>query len=655
MSQGTLFADASDIARHVRTVVIARKRDFESLFEGYTELLAVTYVATAGLLVELLERRGFDRAEVLLGDSLATSEAEAERLRSELASGGPDAADRLLDKVESGALTILLPERPVHTKLYILKREGSVRVINTSANLTETARQARQVNYAWYLDLPAGDPFVAKVVADFRRHCEGARTFMGDLVELLKKEDVPRREVVEAWLKGAVVEDEESEARRYIQEISAKAVLPASGEEEPIITLRLPEGAPVRKYVEKALGGLSRHGAPGEININGLAWLRYVEESHEVPVFQVHRESRRLLAGLNGTRVCLTAEPPDAASLDSALAHIEDYIGTVDLGQTTDPAYAKTAMCEALLYVFFAPFAVEYMRVRRAAYASVDMRGPRFLYVYGPSQNGKSTFLRFALKLVSGGRIQPLSGSLLTKTRLQQAAALGTVFPLVFDDVVGMQSTPNVEEAVKSYWEVWWRSDTVQPQVVFSSNQRSLKDWAKSRVKRVDFDVHFAPSERNKVRLARLFEVENPLFTYFTRAYFRQLDREAPVSDDELYLARAAMLDLYERASRPVPAWFPREPLEKTYDPGLRDWHDLLYGIKKARTARESGRLLVRFDPDMPRWDIAEYETHLPQTVKKKLKGNTLVIESPTEFERWLAGAAPPPRSLWSRLLRSRA
>lgn len=70
--------------------------------------------------------------------------------------------EALATRVENGSLRILVPRRSIHTKLYILERPGTVRIIQTSANLTETARKASQVNYAWYTDLQAEDDFGKK-------------------------------------------------------------------------------------------------------------------------------------------------------------------------------------------------------------------------------------------------------------------------------------------------------------------------------------------------------------------------------------------------------------------------------------------------------------------------------------------------------------
>ena len=159
------------------------------------------------------------------------------------------------------------------------------------------------------------------------------------------------------------------------------------------------------------------------------------------------------------------------------------------------------SMYEALLYFLYVPFANEYMEVRRRRFAGVDSRGPRFLYIYGPSHNGKTTFLRFALKLICGQRVEPLMPSSFSKTTALTAMAFGSVFPLVFDDLTPSRRSGPFEEIVKSFWEAWWQPGHPSPQLIVSSNTESLKDWAKSRVKRVDFDVYFAPNETNKERL----------------------------------------------------------------------------------------------------------------------------------------------------------
>jgi len=320
------------------------------------------------------------------------------------------------------------------------------------------------------------------------------------------------------------------------------------------------------------------------------------------------------------------------------------------MAESSDPVATKASIFEALLYVFFTPFAHEYMKAKRARYGLVDTRGPRFLYIYGPSQNGKTTFLRFALRLVSGRMMEALSRQDFTKTRIQNTLLTGTAFPLAFDDV-DPSRTPGIEDVFKSYWERWWRDQYVSPQIVISSNTPRLKEWAKSRVKRIDFDVHFVPTESSKERLAELFARENPIFKWFSCLYLDRLDADGLPSDDELQTARLVMQDLYRRASRALPAFFPDEPIEKLYDPGRKDWQDLLHGLRKATAENEGKRKLITFTKDMQHWEINDYQSYLPQTVKHHRRGNTIIVENPKEFDKWL-GQPPQRHRFLSRLLR---
>ena len=141
----------------LRTLVIAKRSDFDSLFRGFKQLRAVTYVATPRLLLQFFERFNFDRVQLVLGESFGGSR---ESLRGE----GLDVVEQLATHVEDGSLEVLIPESTIHTKLYMLTKPGTVRLVQTSANLTETARRATtQTNYAWYLDLPESHEFVKTI------------------------------------------------------------------------------------------------------------------------------------------------------------------------------------------------------------------------------------------------------------------------------------------------------------------------------------------------------------------------------------------------------------------------------------------------------------------------------------------------------------
>lgn len=614
----------------IRTAVITKRAEFDQLFDGFTSLRAVSYVVSPELLLGLFER-GYQRIEVLVGENLTDA------YRQQLAERGPDVTERLAGLVASGALRVLVPDRTVHSKLYLLEGPAGARVIITSANLTETARAAsRQVNYAWYLDLPAGDPWLKKMEADYAAHLRRSVLFMGDLAELLKQErEASRREVVEGWLRGVAAEDVDHEARRLLQELSARCLEDAALA-EGVLTLKLPEAPAARRQAERLLAPLSPLSANGELRVQGSGFLRYVQSAHGLPLLRIEAAKREIRIAIDGAVERLDEAPAPANVLSAHLERLERYLESVDRGRSPDPALAKLSMFEALLAVWSAPFGHEFMRLKRRHFGAIDSRGPRFLYIYGPSQNGKSTFLKYALRLLTGRAVEPLSGAEFGKRKVLGAASIGTAFPLVFDDLVVATKLGTFEDVLKSYWESWWREDCVSPQLALSSNAYSLPGWAKSRVKRLDFDVHFAPSSEGKQALAKAFTEENRTFRWFASLYLERLGEGAPPPDDELAWARDAVRELYKRAGRPLPEYFPGSPVESLYDPGKKAWLELLR-IAKARIEWERERALVQFADDM-QFQVKEYEGHLPAHVKHRRRGRTLIVENPGEFREWLEG-----------------
>jgi hypothetical protein len=276
-------------------------------------------------------------------------------------------------------------------------------------------------------------------------------------------------------------------------------------------------------------------------------------------------------------------------------------------------------------------------------YAQVDPKGPRFLYIYGPTQNGKTTFLRFALKLVTGQDMEALPREEFSGRKIRGSATVGTVFPLTFDDV-DFSGKRWVQDIFKSYWETWWRGALDIPQLVLTSNEPRLQDWARSRVKRIDFDVHFASTEKGKRKLKELFERDNSIFRWFSYLYLQHLVADTEFSDDELYIARAVMRELYAHAGRERPEFFLDQPVETKYDLGRKRWADVLYGRREAKMTREKDRLLVRFPDQMQFWEIRRFEGYLPPEIKARQEGNTIIIETPGEFDAWCPA---PRRGLW--------
>jgi len=290
--QSDLFAGLSPL----QTRLIARRRDFDELFDGFTGIRAVSYVVSPDLLLDFIDRRGYAWIEVVVGENLTQS------YKRNLEQKPIELVERLEGLVEDGTMRVYVPNHTIHTKLYLLEKQECTRVIQTSANLTVTAQDARrQTNYAWYLDVPPGHPILEKLVQDYRSHLRGCNLFMGDLRELLEENrQQDKRQLIEAWLKGSIASDEQdTEMREVFNELSSSLIDSGDTEQEKVTLLRLPETDLAKKRVERHLMPLKPVTAgQHQLQVNKSAYIRFVYENHRVPLLLVSRERKELLSAL---------------------------------------------------------------------------------------------------------------------------------------------------------------------------------------------------------------------------------------------------------------------------------------------------------------------------------------------------------------------
>ena len=645
MAQASLAMTGLEQTFH--TVVISRQKDFDQLFEGFTEMRAVSYVSSAELLLHFLDARGFDRIELLVGEGISSGQ-----FKDDLRQKGAAITERLASELEADRLRFLVPPRTVHTKFFILSEGERCRVIVTSANLTQTARRAtNQTNYALYLDLANNDSVLGRFEEDYQKHCKGSELFMGDLLGLMEKsQDIPREQIVSVWLESTGNgHRSDAEVHAVFEDMVTQALSNPEELEQPIVRVELPSSPVARRDSQKLLRPLGADGKSSSVVVTPAKVVRFVEERLGVPLLRCDVAKQELLLGFRGNIGRVDAPDGPVDEIHESLADLESYIDMVELGQCSDPLYAKMSMFEALLYILAAPFANEQMRDRRSRVGAVNRRGPSYMYIYGPAQNGKTTFLRYSQMLITGTLIDGLRAESLKRQQIAMVQGIGTCYPLMFDDVTAV-SGRTFENIAKSHWESSWSDKDVFPQLVFTSNNIRLPEWAKTRMKRIDFDVHFVPTTETQERLSRILQKPNPLFGWFARRYLGQISQGGWFGDDELQVARAVMTDLYGTAGRQLPEYFPRQPLEQLYDPDQRLWMELVRQ-KKVAIVPEDDRTVIEFTDDLDPNELAEYRAALPQTVKYRRTGKTLIVENPQYLHSWLDNGGRR-RRWWNRLLR---
>ena len=616
-----------------RLELIRSTKAFEKLFEGFEKVRAITYVAQARSLLDLFEKFGSSDLEIILGESFTD-------VRGTLDS---QILDRLCTKVDEGTLRVYVPRKTIHSKMYILEKPGLVRVIYGSRNLYPTSSWDSVAVF----DLNPRDPIALQFVSHYEEHLEGCSLFLGDLVEQLREEPARRPELIEAYLQRGV-SDEEASIQIVLLEATRQALHNPSTE---LLTIELPNSLPAKKEVEKVLASLNPTKTPDQITVRTEDYLGFVERTIGLPVMSVDVDQLQVRLVIGGkVRNRASPLPTDLRVVDRALDHVERYLATTDLEAASewDREAQKAGMFEGILYVLASPFFHELMKIRRARFGLVDRRGPLFLMFFGRSSNGKTTFLQFALKLLAGEPVTPLTGKDFKPMTLDRARSMGTLYPLVFDDMSSITDR-KFEAIIKSHWEKRWVETNPVSQLIFSTNTPTLHDWARTRVKKIVFPVYFQPDPSKKQALHRLLMEDNALFEWFAYLFMKRLREEPEPSSDDLATAREVMGDLYAFAGRKRPPSFLDQPVEQKFSSGRLEWHDLLYGIKKADLVQEGSRIRIEFKRDMQRDEVSYYESNLPLGLNKDRKGNTILILAPEEFMSWI-GQSGIPQSMTAEM-----
>jgi hypothetical protein len=618
--------------RRPRTIILRKPSDFKRLRQGFHRMRAISFVSDPSLLLRMLESEGYEEIELVVGE-------EHKLLKAGLIAQGIDVVERINAHVQRGSLRLLVPKgrTVMHTKFYIFEGKAAVRVILGSLNLTDSS----QYNTVRVADFPADDPDRSEAEEIYAAHRTECEPFLGDFFERCRELEVEeRRKLIAKWIEDGG-ETGGGQDIDVALSIYGSLLRPPEGDATHIVQLDLPASASAGRRFEKFIEPVVVGHAAGKPMVRWDAYLGLLHKKTGFPLLVVHPEERVLEVPERPLAERIRSAPlPRPDQVNAALQNIEDYCNSVDFARSSNPEFDKKAVLESLLYVLFSPFAHEYMKARRVRFGYADQRGPRLLYIYGPSFNGKSTFLRYALRLITGQPVEPATAKSFKENTIAHAKEIGSVFPLAFDDAA-IPKKGSLSNALKSYWEGWWRDDLPQPQILLTSNSTAVENWAKTRVKRIDFMFQFSRSAGAKERLARIMEFDNQIFCWFSHVYLAKWIEGAwrQVSDeDELFLARTVLKGLYEYSGRNLPLFFPHDPVDLSSERARRRWRGLLFDIKPAKASyRDAGdAVFVEFAGDVRPEEIDSYLGDLPPEISPEKTGNRIKLQPAEAFFAFL-------------------
>ncbi|MDE0439796.1 MAG: phospholipase D-like domain-containing protein [bacterium] len=150
----TLGLDDRTGLRVVKARYLEEQKFDWGLFEGFESLRVLTYSASAGAIVKMLDDFSFKQFECVFGseatlgnmvDVLAFQKVAAEGTRAAIMGLRDDRHQRILAKVTAGQATFrVLRNSVAHAKLFLLAARDRTRVIVGSANLSERAFGGQQ-------------------------------------------------------------------------------------------------------------------------------------------------------------------------------------------------------------------------------------------------------------------------------------------------------------------------------------------------------------------------------------------------------------------------------------------------------------------------------------------------------------------------------
>lgn len=698
MPPSSLFpGHPSSITGTLSSRVLRSKRAFAKCFPPgtYHTLRAVTYIANLSLVAKLFDTFQFDAVELVIGEEAAPLRGSArgrvaliERLY-QLRDAGRLRLFLSPKRTLHTKLYLLYgteKSRIITSSANFTQSGWRGRQVNHASiydipqGLPSAPTTAERPGLT---PLTECDPYFLSIEQDYIEHrddfCDGL--FFGPLHELMNRSSLNTTTAIRIWLqqdeasaelaitdsmdtlaeKLTVVGVQEVEGSGYSTTMPFTPEAAQSGDDtgssrEPDaptttshITLSLPAGSRRQKAIAKALQPFDAKQTGHEVRVPAAALLDH--RRHVVPLMHtgLSPDADSIatpfawigLQGQQQSRCLIPNSDTDTgtrrATLQQAVAPVRRFLELAATGRTSNLESVRSAIVETLVYLFCAPFFHLSWAHECQTAASRPQRGPRSLFLFGDSENGKSTVLHFGLSLLAGRPVDPVPGRDLSADRVLAAGQLGTAFPVVFDDVPHnrFRRGMGLEKVIKGYWlrpEALGRS---YPALILSSNRVQIPRWMDSRMKRITFPVRYARSDMEVAREIRdLTGTPGRLFMLFAGRYLQHIEANpVGLDQDECALGRTVMRSLWKDAGY-NPEEIPETPHEDRYPPGRPKWQRILRGEGQA-TVRlgHQQSLQVIFEHYKQAQESASL---LPGNIGTTVSNRMVIIDQGKNFLEWV-------------------
>ncbi|MCP4808888.1 MAG: hypothetical protein GY913_06550 [Proteobacteria bacterium] len=134
----------------------------------------------------------------------------------------------------------------------------------------------------------------------------------------------------------------------------------------------------------------------------------------------------------------------------------------------------------------------------------------------------------------------------------------------------------------------------------------------------------------------------NPALRVYTQSYL--YDKAGNITE----MKHAEGATVHWNAGRELPSYFPRQPVHTLFNPEQRRWMEH-QRLGKLELKQDGNTLRIEFAEDLDTHEVKELISYIPQEVKSRRVGHTLIVEAVSEFHHWLS---KEDDSIWTRIKR---
>lgn len=498
--------------------------DWIEMFDGYDEMYSITYSSSISFMRPLYER--FSYCETIFGypEVMSKTQRRLSSLQLSVVKAITSSKDvlRLVEMMENKRVRMFVSDDiKSHEKLFILKGKDKYRVITGSANMSYSAFNGVQREIICVMEgKEAFDEFM-KLFNAFKEQCtssinperikeyvENGEDPSGDLGNAPVFEDVLG--------KGKPKEFEETEDTTETDNTYFDIDEKLFGDSG---TLKNDEfqGKPQRN------NGYKRY------YITPESARKAIDDSHElekknaiIPCMDINYEQGTICIGSHYLNL-----NPDEESIRKSVKLVQEYFQGWDIIKNS--ARLKQTFWKILVWYFASPFIPHLRYIAETNGRDINFKYPTFILLYGDSNCGKTKFLEFLTRIMTGKIAVIMEGTSTTASKLRRYKQECKNLPLNIDEITSQRFNSYRSLIKEDNFGRTVKLDSYAPIALISNDVVSVSLDIRKRciVFRLDASMEFSDTIANDSFVQRLDAALNntALFREYARRMFPEVNK----------------------------------------------------------------------------------------------------------------------------------